>query len=1456
MEDANRLSFHNICKKLLKKKGEGTEFNSIEQTRKFFADYFCCQKLIKLPGGEIQEMLMSRTIKYDSTLKRNRAKQHAWLKNVFGPFLENKFDVTECCNQIINYTNEKDIVDIKELRDELKEFLVDENFNFTPSTKNPNKSEIIIDLISKAIEQNELYIALVFLMLTSLYPCHYTDKNNVEKQLNPAEDHSNILIKYIKNYKKRKDSESVYNDIDQNGNTTDTEKMSEYLTETAKYQYNLAKGNIGRLVPPAIAQNYPTLKTPDLHSTYSNQAECLSLEKIIKKHPENHIMAIGSGGCGKTYTLIELAGKLLEDSSRDVLPIYVPLNDFNSKTDSVFEYICTLIYKKYEYDSSLARKQLDKWLKSEHCGRILLLLDGFNEIASADLQVSIAGEVKRLQAEYCNLRFVITSRYDMSDAFAYGTGSIDSKFLSYYVDELSDETVKKYIIDSLKNRTDVSNIIEKAKDPDKKDSIKSFLKNPMALVMYCFMHRDEIPDMKLPHKDCHTLGELIDNYVRLIKKSSVSTDTRKANDEAEPFLQYVGFSMNNDGLFKISTARLNQYAKEFGLKYGVKDWLDVGFIRDMTKYAVHGDTVTHIEFIHQNYRDFFAAGYLKSVLLFSEYESKIKCFGDKIIPMEVLELLGNILEEYKYKDKTENGDTSAIQGVLSDIGDNLTPPAIAQIIHTAAIARDNDLSSFSFRGLDLSATALNQIKLYKGKETRAVFDGANITKFTLNALGHPGSVASMLFVKNRYLVTFSKLGIFCFDMELRKHYRIADYKDCAIRAALHLEDQALILTGDSWGNVVLWEYCANNVFELKEIDSKSIYGKTGATSGLLYEIQDLINFKGRIYASAARGEVHRVTVKNSCIEDVISIISFTPPENKEKPNCRLSASENAMYCSSGNFVVKYQMEPNGELKKKSDTIFDGTEIFDIAVVEGEEQEDVLINLRSVDENGSTVSKVMRYSFDDRSESKITSKIHSTQRVGFRGWNSFTEPYHNFIYLTANIEDAADKEAGLLKISLSDNNEEKYSHAPLHGNRHSMSVNCAIAFDYNGTEEYIATGSTERSVEIMRVKNGSGTLLYHLDGHDNGVHYIDIVDNTKIYAAHYSGEVSEWLCINDRWRCSHVYAPHSNWVWECRHVSFGENSYVISCSYDNNIAVVNTLTEETVCLITEPTSRVLSFGFLSTNIILTGYTKGGKSILQKFEIDYINKRYTAGKEITVLSDIPSELRSIHTASDRLFLCANRDGKGYIFPAPNEGNLSLDGFKYVSPHEISEDGSRINLRCADEIKYDDRTIVACGGDYRKIGDYALSYIRVFIDNVKNAESSLHSPNSGGCSALKLIKYKEEVYLVSGDYDGNIFLYSIDASDGKIVPIDSSCRINDKILNIQAFNEKIYFSTLGGNVYEAPFSEMISGSYPSNFEAKKIFSCISGLRCCNIDFTRAHTNWDPQFKKLIGYYGKVGR
>ena len=746
--------------------------------------------IIRNEDNTISNALVSRI------LHSTGAKQIPFLRDTICPLFFNieKFDLDKVSKQLLEELNKNFVATITSDSDVFNIFLQPNYLNFDNDTNNK-----IINLI-KGVKQSKPYKALLILMILYLFPCDY-DSHTLKQPEKEIRDQ--LLNELINNFTARVNfspSREDFIEVDY------ILSVTHLLISTAEDRLSQAKKSAGRFIPHAL-WDYDKIDLPTLRSTVRNKSNEAQLIDLVQSSDEHNIVVVGGGGSGKTFSLLSLADSLLNLNNKDIIPVYVSLHDPLLMKGSIKKYIIAMMAENSNFSEVECEQRLNSWLQGEHERNLLLLLDGYNEIATTDLQASIASEISSLIANK-HIRAIVTSRYDLSYSLSQSSGTAVTGFSPYFVNELEENTVLNYIQKFFSESTPerIDQITNNAKSTDGK--VKHILRTPMGLVMYCIMNRTNAEiRLSVPFPDCTTQAELIANFLHCIRICH-----NNINEENCRFLEYVGRRMNSDGLFKLFSDQIIGYANDFfGENYESKVSVFVKdtFINDVARI----DDNNNFEFMHQNYRDYFAACYLKRAIDKDFNGEKInECFNEGFVPEEVLLLLGELLGEHKCIE----GNDSRIQRIIKH--KKLTPDNIAQLIRIVALARKNNLSGFDFDGLNLTSTKLNKIKLYKDIINKASFANAKVSQSTFAPLGHEGAVYTMLYIKDRYLLSFSKNDIFCFDMKSRRHYKLASYEPAAIHASYHNEATSSIITGDEKGIYVLWTYTINGdgILSLKE----------------------------------------------------------------------------------------------------------------------------------------------------------------------------------------------------------------------------------------------------------------------------------------------------------------------------------------------------------------------------------------------------------------------------------------------------------------------------------------------------------------------------------------------------------------------------------------------------------------------------------------------------------------
>lgn len=161
-----------------------------------------------------------------------------------------------------------------------------------------------------------------------------------------------------------------------------------------------------------------------------------------------------------------------------------------------------------------------------------------------------------------------------------------------------------------------------------RSEVKGFLKKPMAVVLFCYMHEPtEASARAVDHMPMNTLGELIAAFIAKIKLGNPSPAKTKNRDEQ--FLRFLGFRMNCDGVFTVSGSRYDKYCQDYREMAHPKETDDDTFYEStfLTDILSVPANRSQISYKHQNYRDYFAAEFLKEYIVKCDIQHINEIFG-------------------------------------------------------------------------------------------------------------------------------------------------------------------------------------------------------------------------------------------------------------------------------------------------------------------------------------------------------------------------------------------------------------------------------------------------------------------------------------------------------------------------------------------------------------------------------------------------------------------------------------------------------------------------------------------------------------------------------------------------------------------------------------------------------------------------------------------------------------
>lgn len=1256
-------------------------------------------------------------------------------------------------------------------------------------------------------------------------------------------------------------------------NTLSTKEFVSLLKEASKKLYINNNQAEGRLL--TYAETKCNIHIPDIKNEITGSSQ--SLYDSIINNQKNYSLT-GCGGSGKTFMIFDCIKQLL-DKQDQIIPFYIPLHYFNNSVENTNELLLQYLISQLSLCND---KQLKLWLKEERVNDNpypLLFLDGFNEITNKDLAGKIVTEVRDFQRVYPQIRFVISSRYDLSSKFT-ASGSGELCFEQCAVKELDDIYVNQYIKTILSENLKYNNekINNHLNSIDKR--YRKVLSTPMALAMHVKLLLNEKFNLDIPNKNPKTTGELIENFISLLQRSPDTGEFRDSQKnifhDANLILKYIGYHMNLDGIFDMEKKTINHYLnkvnKEFHISMDLEQFKNIPTVKTVITFPSENDDYGKIEFMHQNFRDYYCAAFLKKVLNDANdsddtiYSRKniIRHFR-KHLPKEALVLLGEILQEYQYIKKTD--DLSLLNKVLISLFSNIRNDenasiTISQLIEIAQVARKNNLNNFDFSGLDLSKTQLNNIKLYDyNNANTAMFKNTYLTDYTFRANGHAGAIFTMAFVDDTYLISFSRGSVWCYDIEQRIHYQVSSYSNNAPRASVHISDKKMIITGDDSGCLTVWSYeASNHTFNIKECKKFDEYNA---------KIQNMVYVKEK--------NICFFVLQNSDAYFFDTLSMETPKKfyfgnNCMQKMCAITADDYYVYIASGKKIISIKIDDaisNSVYTNVSSSVFcyhldkPIDYIFDITTRKNKNKSKTILYFsgNSNDYAGSEGFSEIYYTVLKRKGLTENTKFNSVMASkkqwvnGFKGYNNFSLRYgdEQNLYVCVYLDNPAIPNIYEIEIEENIGKVTAVRLVDCSVGTHEMSVECAIPLKLPNQNKGIATAAIDRTIEIIDLK--TETIFAKLPGYFDGVHMMDFYDNT-LYVATYNGSVSAWEYDDEdeKWYCNHVYPIHTQneWVWEVKHFIHKGTSYLISCSYDNTFVIFQPDTEEVICRATKEDTnetgnindgKVFSVIPLSNGDILAACGK----VLKWFQIDYENGTNECIDKIK----FETEVRFLQKNQDDDTLTAILVSKSI-----HQVKIDYRSHKLFCPIVKSLENGFV-FRTTDSISMQNgSTLTVYGGssDKDKTAYFEVYLSDMCTDSVLGEETVGCRKTYGICS-LSLYRYNDKILLFTASYSGNVSIYEIDDS-GKV--LFRSCLTHyDQALDVIAYEDNLYCSTLDGKVFCWSLQEILkdtkekSNCYKAEDYHVEIFQTASGFMMNHVNFSEAECNLSNKYRSLIEQY-----
>lgn len=499
-----------------------------------------------------------------------------------------------------------------------------------------------------------------------------------------------------------------------------------------------------------------------------------------------HAVIVGEGGMGKTVSLLRLWKEYLGASGTQYpIPLFIELSEYNTaqeeeKANFIIKQIgCYYLNKMYlTHEEEEALWDIIKTpitIKETKIPSVILFLDGFNEISVEKSELLV--ELRKIIKLAHGIQIIITSRTDMRQMIGL------QSFNRIDLQKLTVQQIEKFLNISI-------NLGYRGK-------LYELIKNPMMISLYSATSKtveqySEDPRFDLK-REIETSGELLWNFVesQIIKK--YEDNCFKSNSIYYTFLlkfiiPYIGYKMELGGEFSITSSELKIIIDDIYEKYNSDIFFDafdsfIGFENTLgmemlsgvdkrerffkTKNTICEELAILVEengryrFIHQNFRDYFAAVHIINQIKIGNFDRKIpEEIKENIISDSVRRFIGDIEGEHLRKPQlsedgwTLNKDNKSVLYTMIEqckgVFDGSIGFAVWNIVEIWKCSR-GELTGLNLSNLDLSRIGLNNIictRWYKDKSLTTDFNKSKISNKNILSQGHTAPINNISYSRD------------------------------------------------------------------------------------------------------------------------------------------------------------------------------------------------------------------------------------------------------------------------------------------------------------------------------------------------------------------------------------------------------------------------------------------------------------------------------------------------------------------------------------------------------------------------------------------------------------------------------------------------------------------------------------------------------------------------------------
>lgn len=527
---------------------------------------------------------------------------------------------------------------------------------------------------------------------------------------------------------------------------------------------------------------FPAIKDADLNIVYKDEERnTVSLLKYFSQQDSDaarkHVLVVGEGGMGKTVSLLRTCDHLL---SQRINAVYVPLSKIDGDM-TLDRYLERIVCGGNQFVWSALQGLMSA--PGAGAANLVLLLDGINEVPLEHVETLIKKTIKGSYIDSSRgVQLIMTTRW------------LDNTLMHRLRDDvallemqpLDDQAIAAYL-DSIGL-------------PQVADTkLRSVIRTPLLLTLYADVekHREKYQEIQGIHLEDNpnTAGKILGNFfqTQLFRAAEEENFDRTAHlvllefllpaiayrmlEKQSLFLSeddaWVCVDCVDDGTQRYQWYRNDKLRK---LVRG-RSRIDTDALLDLAENALHFLHRSDVgyEFLHQSFRDYFAAYHIANEIWALEREPARRddvepLLEADIFPDEILKLVSDIVREdnarpeltadgwvFPGKDGRGPSRESVAEPLLSIWRDQEGPGAqnaVANLCFIMEQGRDSSLAWCDFSRLDMRKCWLNKcrfVEWYQDRYYTSTFDGAWIDRDNFLTDGHEVTISAVMSDGERYI---------------------------------------------------------------------------------------------------------------------------------------------------------------------------------------------------------------------------------------------------------------------------------------------------------------------------------------------------------------------------------------------------------------------------------------------------------------------------------------------------------------------------------------------------------------------------------------------------------------------------------------------------------------------------------------------------------------------------------